>query len=395
MDTIRNIALVASVSLGLVAASASSAQAGGFNDRSCKPAPGQYPVVLVHGQGGDVNMMTGVSGALTQAGYCVFGTNYGFSNGANGREYLGVSAQQIKDFTEGVLKDTGAAKVNVVGHSAGTGVLDNYIMTKGGAEKVNRLVSFAGLHHPYAHGGLPGILDADIYLPNLIAMARKVVPGVKVADLVKTAMDVAKIGGGSLGGINPSDIELATSNFVADLFDPAYWETLQGGQSETDGVYAKVSSGVRSSKTKDAAPNVCYTNLVSMGDMMVGGSAGFQDQAPNVENVVLQSFADHTAILGDQGALAKMISGLAAPCAMGASTVPVGGTEGFDGTGSGKSHQQDGEDDDDGMAPPEAGGCSVGAAASSTKAGDAAALMAGLLAWVSRRRRRAAQSSKQ
>jgi pimeloyl-ACP methyl ester carboxylesterase len=296
---------------------ASSVEAAPLNDRSCKPAGGKDPVVLVHGQGGNVEGMTAISGALAGAGYCVFGMNYGQETpgGLFGRARLDVSGKQIADFVQGVLKDTGATKVNVVGHSAGMGALDNFILLHGGGGQVANAVSFGGLHHPYAHLGLANVIDTNVFLPNSVAAVQGLLPpftsNVRFQDLA-----VGVLGLGSSVGLKlpPREHELVTSGFVSDLFDPQYWVRLHGGLSEPPGVFVSINASERTLKTKDSAPNICYTNIVGVADFITGANAGFQDPAPNVENFVLTSLADHVQMISDPAAIDKMIGGLAKTC---------------------------------------------------------------------------------
>lgn len=293
---------------------ASAAEAAPLNDKGCKPQAGKFPVVLVHGRGGDVNQMTRVVESLAAAGYCTYGTNYGkeTGDGENGLAHMDKSAAEIGAFIDGVMKDTGAKKVNVVGHSAGTGVIDNWIQLRGGASKAYRSVAFGGLHHPYAHVGLANVVDGTLFLPNIVFAVQNAAPpftsNIKMKDIMAAAMGLAG------GALSPADRRLVESGFVSDLFDPQYWQKIHGGLSENPGQYGAIGTGQRNLKTKDAAPNVCYTNIVGLGDFITGTSAGFQDPAPNVENFTLQSPADHSQILADNAALAKMVQGLNAPC---------------------------------------------------------------------------------
>lgn len=309
----------AAVSAG-VFATASSASAAGLNDPGCKPTAARpYPAVVVHGQAGNFEGMRAVTDTLVTAGYCVYAKNYGYvPGGANGQDHLSTSAGQIGAQIDQVLAQTGATKVDVIGHSAGTGVLDNYILKKGGAAKVHRLVSFGGLHHPYAHGGLPKTLDASIFLPNLIAVARKVVPGISAQTVVKTALGLYAAAGAPLGPVDPALVATMQSNFTSDLFDPDYWNDLHGSLSEAPGSFVNIGQSERSRLTKDAAPNVCYTNIVAVADLLTGAAAGFQDEAPNVDNFVLVTSITqnaHNDMLADPVALGKMVLGLdPAPC---------------------------------------------------------------------------------
>ena len=86
------------------------------------------------------------------------------------------------------------------------------------------------------------------------------------------------------------------------------------GLSEPSGVLLSLNASQRSLKTRDSAPTVCYTNIVGVADFITGANAGFQDEAPNVENFVLTSFADHSTMLADPVAIQKMLAGINKNC---------------------------------------------------------------------------------
>ena len=286
---------------------------GALNDDNCKPTP-SHPniVVVVHGQSGNFEGMGGVTGALVSAGYCVYAKNYGKPpGGENGQEHLATSAAEIGAFIDEKMAKTQAAKVDVVGHSAGVGVLDNWLLRRGGAAKTVHSVSFGGLHHPYAHVGVPKMIDMSVYLPNLTLAARKIVPGLSIQQVVQAGVTGL--------GLDPNDpmIKTAESNFTADLFDPDYWKDLHGAHSETEGNLVMIGESARSHPTIDAARNVCYTNIVADGDFLVSGAAGFLDEAANVDNFVLTSAVtqnSHNDMLGSPEAQKKMLDGLASSC---------------------------------------------------------------------------------
>ena len=303
-------------------ATSGAAEAAGLNDPGCKPtALRPFPAVVVHGQGGNFEGLSAITTGLVAAGYCVYARNYGsVPGGANGQDHLAVSASQVAGFVDQVLAKTGAQKVDVVGHSAGTGVLDNYILKKGGAAKVHRMVSFGGLHHPYAHAGLAKVVDASIFLPNMIAAARLVVPGITTKQVVSTALDLYGATGAPLGPVDPALVATMESNFTVDLFDPVYWKDLHGGLSETPGVFLQAGTSARSVPTVDAAPNVCYTNIVAAADLLAGAAAGFQDDATNVENILdvttLTANA-HIDMTTNPVNLLAMVNALSATCTPG------------------------------------------------------------------------------
>ena len=298
------------------------ARAGGLNDWSCAPgADRPYPVVLVHGRGGSIDGFGALVAALGDAGHCVFAANYGQvgGQGQHGVDHLWISGEQLDGFVAEVLAVTGAERVDLIGHSAGTGVIANYLLARGGAARVHRAISFGGLHHPYAHAGAPGFVDNDLFLPNLIAAARVVDPDVTAQEVITAALALYTSAGGSLAGI---DVETATSNFASDLFDPDYWAELHGGLSEPPATFLKLASAGRSVATADAAPGVCYTNIVGVADLITGPSAGFQDEAPNVDNFLLVTPSDHVQILSDPIALGRTLAALATECRFTGSTDP-------------------------------------------------------------------------
>jgi triacylglycerol esterase/lipase EstA (alpha/beta hydrolase family) len=132
----------------------------GANDWSCEPS-GEHPVpvVLVHGTTSNL----GFSGArlapvLANAGYCVFGFNYGETSSSLGRVYglgdITQSARTMSAFVDRVLAATGAARVDVVGNSQGGMMPNYYIKRLGGAAKVRTMIGLAPTNHGTTLGGL-------------------------------------------------------------------------------------------------------------------------------------------------------------------------------------------------------------------------------------------------
>jgi lipase (class 2) len=339
---------------------AATASAGTVNDPTCRP-PGAHPhpVVLVHGRSGHFTDMHSISDALLGAGFCVFGQDYGLYDGQTGLDHLTVSGGQLRDFVQQVLATTGATKVDAVGYSEGTGVIQDFILAKGGAATVDRVVSFDGLQHPYAHAGAAGLADSDLFLPNLLVSARLVDPTITAQQVITNAIDLYAGAGGQIGDL---DRGVAESPFAADLFDPVYWTALQGSLSEPNGVYLRLATSGHSLPTHDRGAGVCYTNFVSLGDTLVGPSAGFEDPASGVENIVLQSSADHGTVIDDAGGIAKMVAALSADCDASAT--------GGDGSGDGDPGTGGDDGDGGGSGGGDAGGghhtagCNTGGASS-------------------------------
>jgi triacylglycerol esterase/lipase EstA (alpha/beta hydrolase family) len=146
--------IVATVWLAVGAGQASAAPAsGGVNDRSCKPGSAHpNPVVLLHGLGAtyyeDLNVL---QGWLAARGYCTFASTYGAFPGfpfAGGLRSIASSAEEIAAYVRQVEEWTGAAEVDLVGHSEG-GFQSLYVTkTQGISDDIGNVVAIA----PPTHG---------------------------------------------------------------------------------------------------------------------------------------------------------------------------------------------------------------------------------------------------
>ena len=131
----------------------------GADNFSCKPSAAHpYPVVLVNGTFGnmDDNWQAGAP-LLANHGYCVFAFNYGGTSAASPVQATGemaASAAQLSAFANEVLAATGAAKVDLVGHSQGGMMSRYYINFLGGAAKVDKLVAIAPTNYGTTLDGL-------------------------------------------------------------------------------------------------------------------------------------------------------------------------------------------------------------------------------------------------
>ncbi|MFG2846205.1 esterase/lipase family protein [Kitasatospora sp. NPDC048296] len=149
----------------------------GANDWNCRPtAAHPNPAVLVHGTFANrYENWLALSPLLKGLGYCVFALDYGTIPGITstgsglllpigGLGPVPASAAQLANFVDLVRNATGAAKVDIVGHSQG-GMLPNYYLKfLGGASKVDKLVGLA----PSNHGTtLDGITKLAPYFPGV------------------------------------------------------------------------------------------------------------------------------------------------------------------------------------------------------------------------------------
>lgn len=138
---------------------------GGWNKDDCVPAAEHpRPVVLVHGTfGNKTSNWLGLAPYLVDRGYCVFSLDYGklphvpFFHGLGPMED---SARELSDFVDRTLAATGAAEVDLVGHSQG-GVMPRYYLKHfpGAAQKVNSLIGIAPNTNGTTLSGLTVLLD--------------------------------------------------------------------------------------------------------------------------------------------------------------------------------------------------------------------------------------------
>jgi triacylglycerol esterase/lipase EstA (alpha/beta hydrolase family) len=126
-------------------------------------------VVLVHGTFADMSdSWQALSPLLANNGYCVFALNYGSANGSGAVGIYGIgdirqSAAELSAFVDNVLAATGAAKVDLVGHSQGGMMPRYYLKNLGGAAKVGALIGLS----PSNHGTtLNGLFTLGSYFPG-------------------------------------------------------------------------------------------------------------------------------------------------------------------------------------------------------------------------------------
>jgi len=185
-------------------ASADSAPSSGWNNFSCHPsAQHPRPVVLVHGTfGNGTDNWLVLAPYLVQRGYCVYSFDYGKLPGVplfGGLGPIPASAQQLSDFTDRVLAATGAAKVDMVGHSQGGMMPRYYLRFLGGAAKVNTLVGLAPDNHGTTLDGLANLLP---YFPGAADLLASGAPG--LADQVAGSAFQQKLnaGGDTVPGVH-------------------------------------------------------------------------------------------------------------------------------------------------------------------------------------------------
>ncbi|QBJ95557.1 alpha/beta fold hydrolase [Rhodococcus sp. ABRD24] len=149
-------------------AGADSAPAGS-NDWACRPSPQHpRPVILVHGTGMSMQQSwSTLSPVLRGEGYCVFALNYGAAAKSWGSGDIRNSARELAAFVDTVRARTGAAQVDIVGHSQGGTTARQYLRFEGGTDpvtparnKVRSLVMLAPTTHGTTFNGMQDLFNA-------------------------------------------------------------------------------------------------------------------------------------------------------------------------------------------------------------------------------------------
>jgi pimeloyl-ACP methyl ester carboxylesterase len=143
----------------------------GANLPSCSLAQHPYPVVLVNGT---FSVMEDDFGALAphlaNQGYCVYTFNYGAPYSGSFIEATGpvpASAGQLAAFVSQVLGQTGASKVDLIGHSQGGMLAEYYAKIDGGAPLIHNLIGLSPTTHGTTLDGF-AVLAQDFPGANLI-----------------------------------------------------------------------------------------------------------------------------------------------------------------------------------------------------------------------------------
>lgn len=197
------LALVLTPAVTASAAQSAAAPASGWNDYRCKPSQAHpRPVVLVHGTfGNSVDNWLVLAPYLVKRGYCVFSLDYGQLPGVPFFHGLGPveeSAAQLDAFVARVRGATGAAKVDIVGHSQGGMMPRHYLKFLGGAAEVNALVGIAPSNHGTTLGGLTRLLP---YFPGVAGLIDEHTPA--LADQVAGSAFLTRLnqGGDTVPGV--------------------------------------------------------------------------------------------------------------------------------------------------------------------------------------------------
>lgn len=156
-----NYPVIPSLVAGVAAALPNPAAAPpGANIPGCSSSAHPTPVVLVNGTFANAtDDFGGLAPTLANAGYCVYTFDYGAPSSQFIQSIGSVpaSAQQLASFVQQVLAETGAAKVDLVGHSQGGMLAEYYVKLLGGAQHVRDLVGLSPTTHGTTLDGLTGL----------------------------------------------------------------------------------------------------------------------------------------------------------------------------------------------------------------------------------------------
>jgi triacylglycerol esterase/lipase EstA (alpha/beta hydrolase family) len=139
----------------------------GANDWSCRPGRAHpRPVVLVPAMGGDIGSeWQAASPLLANNGYCVFAFDYK----DKGYARIATVAGDLATFVDKVRAATGAAQVDIVGHSQGGMLPRYYLKFLGGAEKVRVLVGITPINHGTTLAGVGTLLASNPAASSIVA----------------------------------------------------------------------------------------------------------------------------------------------------------------------------------------------------------------------------------
>ena len=175
------VAVAVLVATGVAAVpAAASPPPPGANDWSCTPSAAHpRPVVLVHGTFENrFDNWQALSPLLKANGDCVFALDYGSYNGSGALGVYGMgdiptSAGQLDAFVDRVRAATGAAEVDIVGHSQGGMMPRWYLKFLGGAAEVHTLIGLSPSNHGTTLDGLFNLPNSELATGGCPACAQQ------------------------------------------------------------------------------------------------------------------------------------------------------------------------------------------------------------------------------
>ncbi|MFC9690933.1 esterase/lipase family protein [Kribbella sp. NPDC056951] len=185
---------------------------------ACTPSSAHpNPVVLLHGLGGNgPGNFSYLAPYLAAKGYCTFTLTYGQATPAipvGGTIPIAESAAQIDAFIQQVRQSTGAAKVDIVGHSEGAFQSIYGPKIRGYAAHVGKVVALAPPTHGTTFGGLVSVGDYLGLRPLVDQVLR---------DFGCPACDQLIVGGSAVDQLTAGPIAQPGVKYtvIASRFDP-------------------------------------------------------------------------------------------------------------------------------------------------------------------------------
>src|SRR5580692_12591282 len=169
------------------------------------------PVILVHGTfaNQDDNWQA-ASPVLANHGYCVYSFNYGGSSPSSvvqGTGDIAASAGQLASFVTQVLAETGAAKIDLVGHSQGGMMPRYYLKFLGGAQYVNDLVALAPSNYGTTLDGLTTLASSLGAIGLVNSVINPLCPACVEQEQGSSFLDNLNAGGDTVPGVHYTVIE--------------------------------------------------------------------------------------------------------------------------------------------------------------------------------------------
>ncbi len=191
---------------------------------TCRPSSAHpRPVVLLEGTTSrTVASFARLGPTLANAGYCVYGLNYGDTSitrnthgviGAMGD--IAASAHQLAKFVDHVLAKTGASKVDIVGWSQGGGPLPRYYLRNlGGAAKVHQLVGLAPSNYGTSFFGVLTLITAVEALTGVSVLSPGGAPAFEQQEAHSAFITALNKGGDTVRGVKYTVIETRYDDVV-------------------------------------------------------------------------------------------------------------------------------------------------------------------------------------
>lgn len=174
-----------------------AAQPAGTNVPGCRSVIDPFPVILVNGTFSVAeDDFGGMAPSLANAGYCVYTFNYGGNAPTDLIQAIGpiaTSAQMLAAFVEQVKATTGAAQVDLVGHSQGGMLSEYYAKVLGGAPNVHTLVGLSPTTHGTTLDGITALADVFPDAPEVVESLCPACVQQEIGSAVITTLDTGPI----------------------------------------------------------------------------------------------------------------------------------------------------------------------------------------------------------